>query len=114
MPIIKLPPDELGHDHGFVDFVRRQGVIGLAIGFILGGAVTKVVSAFVSDIINPLLGLVWGATGELKEATFFIGSAEVRWGDFVSSVIDFLIIAVIVYYGFKGLGLERLDTRKTK
>lgn len=112
MPVIQLPPEEVRSDQGFVDFVRRQGVIGLAIGFILGGAVTKVVSAFVSDIVNPLLGLVWGAAGEFKEATFFIGTAEVRWGDFVSAVIDFLIIAVIVYYGFKGLGLERLDTRR--
>jgi len=43
----------------FVDFIRKQGVAGLAIGFILGGAVSKVVTALIEDIINPLVGLFW-------------------------------------------------------
>ena len=46
---------------GFVEFVRKQGVVGLAVGFLLGGAVSKVVSALVTDIVNPLVGLVLGS-----------------------------------------------------
>ena len=60
---------------GFMDFIRKQGVIGLAVGFILGGAVSKVVASLVSDIINPIIGVALGAAGELSEASFAIGSA---------------------------------------
>jgi large conductance mechanosensitive channel len=96
----------------FIDFIREQGVVGLAIGFILGGAVSKVVSALVTDIINPLLGIVLGATGDLKTASFGIGSAQILYGDLISVVIDFLVIALVVYFGFKALGIEKLDKPK--
>lgn len=99
---------------GFVDFIREQGVIGLAIGFILGGAVSKVVSALVTDIINPIIGLILGSTDGLKEMVFEIGSAKILFGDFVSVVIDFIIIAVVIYFGFKGLALDKLDKKKDK
>jgi large conductance mechanosensitive channel len=55
------------HIRGFADFIREQGVVGLATGFILGGAVSKVVSALVSDIINPLLGIVLEQSPVLKK-----------------------------------------------
>jgi large conductance mechanosensitive channel len=97
---------------GFINFVREQGVIGLAVGFILGGAVSKVVSALVTDIINPILGLIIGAAGELKTASITIGSAKILYGDLISVLIDFLIISLVVYYGVKGLGLEKLDKKK--
>ena len=97
---------------GFVDFVREQGVVGLAVGFILGGAVSKVVSALVSDIINPLLGLALGAVGGIKTASFNIGSAQILYGDFISVVIDFVVVALVVYYGVKAIGLEKLDKSK--
>jgi large conductance mechanosensitive channel len=41
---------------GFLNFIREQGVVGLAVGFILGGSVSKVVTSLVTDIINPVLG----------------------------------------------------------
>lgn len=91
----------IGQFSGFVDFVRKQGVVGLAIGFILGGAVSKVVTALVTDIINPLLSIVLGATDTLKALKVTVGSVEILWGDFVSVTIDFLVIALIVYYGVK-------------
>ena len=97
---------------GFMDFIRTQGVVGLAVGFILGGAVSKVVSSLVSDIINPALGVVLGAAGGLAEASFSVGTAEIMWGSFVTVVIDFLVIALVVYFGVKGLGLDKLDKKK--
>lgn len=96
----------------FFAFVREQGVIGLAIGFILGGAVTKLVAAFVQDIINPLVGIALGAADELNNAVITIGSAKIMWGHFLNTVIDFLIIAAVVYVGVKILGLDRLDKKK--
>lgn len=94
---------------GFFVFIRKQGVVGLAVGFILGGAVSKLVSAIVADIINPLLGLLLSKVGNLKDATWTLGSAVLKWGDLTSVFIDFVIIAAVVYFGVHGLGLDRLD-----
>lgn len=97
---------------GFIDFVREQGVVGLAVGFILGGAVSKVVSALVDDIINPVLGVFLGQAESLRKASLTIGEATIKWGDFMVVVIDFLIIALVVYYIVKGLGLDKADKKK--
>lgn len=96
---------------GFIDFVREQGVVGLAVGFVLGGAVSKIVSSLVSDIINPVVGLVMGPAG-LKAAYIQIGSARLAWGSFLSNIIDFIVIAFVVYFGVKLIGIGRLDKKK--
>ncbi len=97
---------------GFIDFVREQGVVGLAVGFILGGAVSKVVSALVTDIINPLIGVALGSVGGLKAASFTVGSAVFLYGDLISVLIDFIVIALVVYFGVKLLHLDTLDKKK--
>jgi large conductance mechanosensitive channel len=97
---------------GFINFVREQGVVGLAVGFILGGAISKVVTALVTDIINPIIGLAVGSVGGLKTASFHIGSANIMYGDMLSVIIDFLVVALVVYYGVKIIGLEKLDKKK--
>jgi large conductance mechanosensitive channel len=97
---------------GFMEFVREQGVVGLAVGFILGGAVAKLVSALVNDIINPLLGTVLGATKGLTTAYLQVGSAKVMYGDFLNVLIDFMVVALVVYFGVKSLGLDKLDRKK--
>lgn len=96
----------------FIVFIREQGVVGLAIGFILGGAVSTVVASLVNDIINPILGLVLGSAEGLAAASFSIGSAEILIGSFITVLINFIVIAAVVYYGFKGLGLGKLDKSK--
>jgi len=97
---------------GFLQFVREQGVVGLAVGFILGAAVSKLVASVVSDIINPLLGPALGSAGNLTDATFMVGSAELRWGALITTLIDFIVIALVVYFGVKLLKLDRLDKKK--
>jgi large conductance mechanosensitive channel len=99
---------------GFLDFIREQGVVGLAVGFILGGAVSKLVSSLVNDLINPLLGAALGALGDLKSVTFAIGPVKIMFGSFVNSVIDFVVIAFVVYFGVKLLGLAKLDKKKSE
>lgn len=100
------------HFAGFMNFIREQGVMGLAIGFILGGSVSKVVTSLVQDIIYPILGILLGATDGLAKASFKIASIEIMWGHFVSVLLDFVIIALVVYVGFKVLGLDKLDKKK--
>lgn len=97
---------------GFLNFIREQGVVGLAVGFLLGGAVSKLVASLISDIINPILSLILGFAGNFKDAYWMIGGAKFMWGNFVSTLIDLLVIAAIVYYGVKGLGLDRIDRKK--
>lgn len=95
----------------FIDFIRKQGVVGLAIGFILGGSVSKVVSALVQDILNPIVGLVLGSAQDLAEASINIGPAKIMWGHFIGSLVDFILVAAVVYFIFKKLGLEKLDRK---
>lgn len=104
----------MGYLNGFADFIRKQGVVGLAVGFILGGSVAKVVTALVTDIINPILSVGLGAANGLKAATFSIGSAQFLYGDFLSTLIDFVVVASVVYFGVKGIGLDRLDKKEEK
>ncbi len=96
----------------FINFIREQGVVGLAVGFILGGAVSKVVASLVTDIINPILGLLLGAAGNLKEASLLMGPVKLMWGSFVSTTIDFVVIALVVYFGVMALKIDRLDKKK--
>lgn len=97
---------------GFFEFIRERGVVGFAVGFILGGAVTRVVTALVNDIVNPVLGIVLGLTKNLDKATLKLGPAKIAWGHFTSVLIDFVVIAAVVYFLVRVLGLSRLDKAK--
>ncbi len=97
---------------GFKDFIREQGVVGLAVGFVLGAAVGRLVTALVSDLINPVISLIVGLGGGLQSQTLKIGPAVFQWGNFVSTLIDFMVIAAVVYFGVKWLKLDKLDKKK--
>lgn len=97
---------------GFMDFIREQGVVGLAVGFILGGAVSKTVSSLVDNVINPLVGLALGKV-DLADKAVTLGSAMLKWGAFISTVIDFIIVAAVVYFIVKGLKLDKMDKAKS-
>lgn len=96
----------------FVDFIRTQGVVGLAIGFILGDKVKNVVTSLVNDIITPFLGLILGSGGSFKDLKLTLGAVTVTYGNFLSTVLDFVIVAAVVYYIIKGVGLDKLDKPK--
>lgn len=97
--------------NGFLEFIQKRGVVGLAVGFILGASVAKVVTALVNDIINPVVGLALGAAGGLQSAYFWLGPAKILYGDFLSVLIDFLIVAAVVYFIVHGLGFDKLDKK---
>ncbi len=92
----------------FAKFIREQGFVGLAVAVILGGAVGKVVTSLVSDIIQPILGYMLGSRNGLE--SIHLGSVMI--GSFLTSLIDFVIIAAVVYYIVKGLKFDRLDAKK--
>lgn len=92
----------------FFDFIRERGVAGFAIGFILGGAAQKLVQALMDDLINPFIGLFLGRVQTLTAYT--IGGFKI--GDFISALINFLILCLVIYLIFKLLRLEKLDKPK--
>ncbi|MEN9338202.1 MAG: hypothetical protein RIQ41_516 [Candidatus Parcubacteria bacterium] len=97
------------HIQEFVVFVREKGVLGLAIGIIMGGAVTKLVNSIVENLVNPLIGAVTGAAGNLNDLVYQVPLTNIvfKWGAFLSSLIDFIAILAVVYFVFMKMPLIR-------
>jgi large conductance mechanosensitive channel len=99
----------------FIDFIRDKGVLGLAVGIIMGGAVTRLVTSIIDNLVNPLLGALTGAAGNLNELTYTIPYTHIvfKWGAFLSSLLDFLAIVLVIYVIFiKTPILSKLDKKK--
>ena len=90
----------------FVTFLMTFGIIGLAIAFVIGAAASKLVTAFVNDIINPIVGLAL-PSGDLKTLSYNVTNSATgvtstfAYGDLIANIIDFLIIAFIVFLMYK-------------
>lgn len=116
VPIVKVPK-VMSPLQGFVDFVREQGVIGLAVGFVLGVAAKGVVDAIVNNGINPIVGL-YGDGGTLADKFWCMKSVagectnKLGYGAIVNQLINFLIVAAVIYFIIKMLKLEKIDKKK--
>ena len=80
----------------FMDFLMKYQVIGLAVAFIIGAAATKMVTATVADIIMPIIAVIIPG-GEWRTSVLELGPVKLLIGDFVGAIIDFIIIAVVVF-----------------
>lgn len=91
----------------FKKFILRGNVMDMAVGVIIGGAFQGIVSALTSDFITPLIAAVTGKTGEdggvIVGGTFTINGAVFNYGDFISAVLNFLIMAFILFCLIKGV-----------
>jgi len=96
------PPPPKGWWAEFMAFLQKYGVIGLAIAFIIGGAAGRLVTALVSDILMPMITFFIPGGG-WRETVWQIGSIHLKVGDFVGVLIDFLIIALVVFVVMKQL-----------
>lgn len=105
------------HFGGFLEFMRQQGVAGLAIGLVLGVQAKSLVDAFVASFINPLVGLLLPGSATLAQKKFVVTlsgkSAEFKYGPFIDAFISFIIVAGVVYIVFKVLHLDKLDKPKS-
>ncbi|MBR5152836.1 MAG: large conductance mechanosensitive channel protein MscL [Clostridia bacterium] len=79
----------------FKAFAMRGNVLDLAVGVIIGGAFQKIVSSLVGDMLTPLLGLF--GTKALGDLMFKIGEAEVKYGAFLTAIIDFIVMAFVIF-----------------
>ncbi|KAF0364240.1 large-conductance mechanosensitive channel protein MscL [Pediococcus acidilactici] len=80
----------------FKEFVSRGNVLDLAVGVIIGGAFTSIVKALVNYLINPLIGLFVGGI-DFSDWSFKVAGATFKFGSFINAVINFLIIAFVVF-----------------
>lgn len=83
----------------FKDFINRGNVMDMAVGVIIGGAFTSIVTSFTSDIVNPLIKLATGGGTGVAGLTIPVPGTQtgIDFGAFISSVINFLIVAVVVF-----------------
>jgi large conductance mechanosensitive channel len=80
----------------FMDFLMKYQVIGLAVAFIIGAAATKMVTACVADIIMPIIAVLIPG-GDWRTSVRQLGPVKLLVGDFVGAIIDFVIIALVVF-----------------
>ena len=103
---------------GFMDFVRTQGVVGLAVGLTIGTAVTVFVKSIVDNIVNPVIGALLPGNSQLANKFVCIDhmhgacTNKLSWGIVLSNFISFLTIALVVYVAVHLIGLDKLDKKK--
>jgi large conductance mechanosensitive channel len=85
---------------GFREFILRGNVIDLAVAVVIGAAFTAVVNAIVVNIFNPVIGALFRADSLDNAAVVTIGDAQIKFGAVLGAVIQFLIVAVVVYFVF--------------
>ncbi|MCR4778773.1 MAG: large conductance mechanosensitive channel protein MscL [Lachnospiraceae bacterium] len=97
----------------FKTFISRGNVMDMAVGIIIGGAFTAIVNSFVNDIVNPLLGMV-GGTDFSAYSVQLKGDATLNYGAFITAVVNFLIMALIVFLMVKALNGASSKLKKKK
>lgn len=95
----------------FMTFLKNYGVIGLAIAVIIGGKANAMVSALVEGLLMPLV-TAFLPGGEWREAAFTMGDITLTWGPFLGAVIDFVIVAWIVFLFAKKVMKEATVEKK--
>ena len=80
----------------FREFVMRGNVLDLAVAVIIGGAFGKIITSLVNDVLMPLIGLVLGGV-DFTGLSFTVGDAVVMWGNFIQAIVDFLIVAFVIF-----------------
>lgn len=92
----------------FKEFAMKGNVLDLAVAVIIGGAFGKIVSSLVNDIIMPLVGLLMGGL-DFSGLQWQVNNAAIKYGAFIQSLIDFLIIALTIF-----LVVKAANSRKNK
>lgn len=94
------PPAKKTFSEEFMDFLNKYGVIGLAVAFIIGGAAGRLVTALVNDLLMPIIAVII-PNGEWRTAVTLVGPIKFLFGDFLGTLVDFVIIALIIFLVMK-------------
>lgn len=85
----------------FKAFAMRGNVLDMAVGVVVGGAFTAIVTALVEDVINPVIGLFFNA--DFSSVVIDLGGSSIKIGEFVNSIINFLIVAFVLFVVIKAI-----------
>ena len=96
----------------FREFALRGNVMDLAVAVIIGGAFGTIVTALVNDILMPLIGLLMGGI-DFSSLAIVVGGAEVRYGAFIQSIVNFLIIAFVIFLIVRAMNRLKRDEPTT-
>ena len=96
----------------FRNFLVQGNLITLAIAFVMGGAFAALLTSFVSDIVTPIIGMIFGKT-DFSSLTFSINSSLFRYGSFITALITFVSIAAAVFF-FIVKPYEMIAARRSK
>jgi len=102
----------------FLNFIRSQGVVGLAVGLVLGGAISVMVKSLIDNVVMPPLGLLLGSADGLKGLAWTMANTAkgqpvvLHYGVFLNDLINFIIIALVVYLLICLLRIEKFDKKK--
>lgn len=80
----------------FKEFISKGNVLDLAVGVVIGGAFTAIVNSLVNDVIMPLVGIVLGGV-DFSGLSLQIGEASLAYGNFIQAVINFLLVALVLF-----------------
>ena len=95
----------------FKEFIMRGNVIDLAVGVIVGAAFQKIVSSLVDNILMPVVGMIIGGI-DFSTLSVMVGTAEVKYGLFIQNVIDFLIVAIVLFLVVKAMNSAKKAAEK--
>lgn len=84
----------------FKEFIAKGNIVDMAVGVIIGSAFGKIVTSLVNDIFMPLIGIVIGGL-DFSNLTVKVGEATISYGVFIQNVVDFLIIALCIFFMIK-------------
>ena len=101
------PPKGLWNE--FKDFLSKYKILGLAIAFVLGLYLGTLVQALVTGFVMPLIGLALPGLGNLATASFVINGQEFMYGNFISALITFIIVAFIAFIVVKVAKRWKID-----
>lgn len=97
----------------FGDFVKRGNVIDLAVAVVVGGAFSSIVTSLVNDIIMPVIGMITGGVN-VSGLSVTVGSATLNYGAFLQAIINFLIIAFVIFMVVKAMNTASEKVSKLK
>ncbi|MBN6888165.1 large conductance mechanosensitive channel [Cytobacillus horneckiae] len=99
----------------FKEFALRGNVLDLAIGVIIGAAFGSIVTSLVDDIMMPFIGILMGGV-DFTSLSFDVGSATIKYGQFIQTVFDFLIVAfsIFLFIRFLNKRLRRKEVEEEK
>lgn len=92
----------------FKEFIAQGNVMDMAVGVIIGGAFGKIVTSLVNDILMPIVGVLIGGL-DFTSLQIQVGTATVKYGNFIQNVVDFLIVAACIFSMLKVLATFKLN-----